>query len=294
MFKFFILVISLIISQTLYSESDFRAKILSEATDLPNSCISGLIAKAQDSGLSSSIIANVIPSLKHLPQVIKYDRSQPEFTQTFSSYIEKRVSPYRIKEGKKLFNKHQQFLKTLTQKYGIPGRYLIAFWGLETNFGSYLGKMPILDSLATLSCDQRRSEFFTSELILALKLVERESLKINDMQGSWAGAMGHTQFMPSTYYQYAIDGDKDGHINLFNSEQDALASGANFLSQLGWKVGERWGREVLLPKNFAYQQTGLKNWSSLRDWNSLGLTKVNGQPLPDIDMKASVLVPAGH
>ena len=182
----------------------------------------------------------------------------------------------------------------MTRKYGVPGRYLVAFWGLETNFGSYLGKMPTLDSLATLACDERRSEFFTSELMQALALLERESLTPAEMRGSWAGAMGHTQFMPSAYRLHAIDGDGDGHVNLWRSERDALASGANFLVNLGWQKGQRWGREVLLPDDFPYVKTGLNNSQPLAYWRGLGVSFANGNPIPDIDMQASVLVPAGH
>ncbi|RKZ45835.1 MAG: lytic murein transglycosylase, partial [Gammaproteobacteria bacterium] len=262
--------------------------------DLSVQCINELQKQAAAAGLSQFLINDTIPNLKYLPEVIKYDRSQAEFTQTFATYLNKRVSHRRIKQGKRLLKKHHDFLELLFRKYGVPGRYLIAFWGLETNFGLYLGKMSILDSLATLACDKRRSEFFTRELLLALQLIDRESLTPDKMKGSWAGAMGHTQFMPSTYYQYSVDGDGDGQINLWLSEKDALASSANYLQQIGWKTGERWGREVKLPTDFPYKLSGFKNWKSLKDWKALGVTRVNGTLLPDIDMKAAVLVPSGH
>ncbi|MBT5330304.1 MAG: lytic murein transglycosylase, partial [Porticoccaceae bacterium] len=193
-----------------------------------------------------------------------------------------------------LYREHRDFLNELTRTYGIPGQYLVAFWGLETNFGSYLGTMSTLDSLATLACDQRRSEFFTSELMIALKLLERESLTPEEMRGSWAGAMGHTQFMPSSYWQYAVDGDGDGQINLWASEKDALASGANFLNSLGWKSEERWGREVSLPDDFPYLDTGLRKPAALSDWADMGVKRANGADLPIADMEGAILVPAGH
>lgn len=268
--------------------------VLAQEDELPIQCVQKLQNQAKTVGLPQSIINDVLPNLKYLPKVIELDRSQPEFTQTFLTYLNKRVSPARIEEGQKLYIKHTDYLKSLTRKYGIPGRYLIAFWGLETNFGHYLGKMPTLNSLATLACDERRSDYFLNELLTALQLIDRESLVPDKMEGSWAGAMGHTQFMPSTYYQYAIDGDGDGQINLWLSEKDALASSANYLQQLGWNTGERWGREINLPEDFPYEMSGLKKWQSLKNWSKLGVTTVNGTQLPDVDIKASILVPSGH
>ena len=170
----------------------------------------------------------------------------------------------------------------------------MAFWGLETNFGGYKGNMPTLDSLATLACDKRRRDFFTQELILALKLIDRENLDPNLMLGSWAGAMGHTQFMPSTYTQYAIDGDNDGSINLWESEQDALASAAYFLHRLGWQPGLRWGREVKLPEGFDYSLAGKSGKRAINEWRELGVLNAENKQLPDSDVSAILRVPAGH
>ncbi len=272
----------------------FSPIILAQEEALPAQCIAQLQEQATQAGLPQSLIDEVIPELKYLPKVIESDRSQAEFTQTFATYLNQRVSDNRIKQGRQLLKKHKHFLQLLFRKYGVPGRYLIAFWGLETNFGHYLGNISTLNSLATLACDERRAEFFSKELLLALQLMNRESLTADKMQGSWAGAMGHTQFMPSTYYQYAVDGDGDGQINLWLSEKDALASSANYLQQLGWKTGERWGREVSLPVSFPYEKTGYKNWQSLTEWKSSGATKVNGVLLPELDIQSAVLVPSGH
>ncbi len=257
-------------------------------------CIAGLQDRARSEKLSAQVIDEVLPNLEQQQRVIELDRSQPEFSQTFANYFYHRVTPERIAQGQKLLQQYDAFLAGVTKEYGVPGRYLVAFWGLETNFGSYLGKMPTLDSLATLACDERRSEFFTEELMQALALLEHESLSPAEMRGSWAGAMGHTQFMPSAYRLYATDGDGDGHVNLWRSERDALASGANFLANLGWQKGERWGREVLLPKDFPYARTGLENRRPVSYWKQLGVSFANGAHIPDIGMEASVLVPAGH
>ena len=257
-------------------------------------CISELQHRARTEKLSARVIDGVLGKLQQQPRVIELDRSQPEFTQTFADYFYRRVTPQRIARGQELLSQHDLFLSDLSKRYGIPGHYLVAFWGLETNYGAYLGKMPTLDSLATLACDERRSEYFTDELIQALILLEREAFSVAEMRGSWAGAMGHTQFMPSAYNRYAIDGDGDGRVNLWTSERDALASGANFLENLGWQKGERWGREIILPGGFPYSKTGLGNSQPLAYWRSLGVRFANGMPIPDTDIEASVLVPAGH
>ena len=255
-------------------------------------CVVNLQEQARAEKLPDWIVDDILPALEYQPRVIELDRSQPEFTKTFANYLNRRVTRERVSKGQQLRDKYDQLLSELTRKYGIPGHYLISFWGLETNFGSYLGKMPILDCLATLACDQRRSTFFTGELMTALALLDRESLSPEAMHGSWAGAMGHTQFMPSAYLKYAVDGD--GRVDLWKSEYDALTSGANFLTNLGWKTGERWGREVLLPSDFPYEQSGLGNRQPLQYWSRLGVTMTNRNALPELDMEGSILVPAGH
>jgi membrane-bound lytic murein transglycosylase B len=226
--------------------------------------------------------------------VIALDRRQPEFTQTFAQYLQKRLTPARVDRGAYLLQQHRDLLDSLEQQHGVPGRYLVSFWGMETNFGTYLGKMPTLDSLATLACDPRRSDFFTEELYQALMLMERELLDVNEMRGSWAGAMGHTQFMPSTYQRYAIDGDGDERIDLWRSKQDALASAGNFLKQLGWQRGQDWGEEVTLPASFPYESSGLQNRQPASHWSRLGVRKATGGPLSDTDTLSAIVLPAGH
>lgn len=248
---------------------------------------------ASQKGVSKQRIKQEIPNLKQLPKVLEYDRNQPEFVQTFPGYYSARVNQWRIDKGVAALAEKKEFLAELTRKYGIPGHYLLSFWGLETNFGNYKGKMSTLDSLATLACDPRRSDYFTSELMLALKLMDRESLNKEQMIGSWAGAMGHTQFMPTAYTKYAIDGDGDGKIDIWGSEEDALASAANFLHKLGWQPGLRWGREVLLPKGFDYASVTNEKYP-VSYWAAKGITKVNGKTLGQSDIPSKLIVPAGH
>ncbi|QJR80606.1 lytic murein transglycosylase [Alteromonas pelagimontana] len=259
-----------------------------------NECKTALAEKAVSQGVDAELAKQVFDEISFQPRVIELDRSQPEFVQTFPGYYSKRVTPWRINKGHEMYEKHRQLLQQLNDKYGVPPHYLVAFWGLETNFGTYKGTMPVLDSLTTLACDERRSNYFTQELMVAIALLEREALEPANMVGSWAGAMGHTQFMPSAYSRYAIDGDGDGKINLWDSEEDALSSAANFLSQLGWQPGFRWGREITLPEDFDYRLTGYKQQRSLSQWNKLGITKADGSPLGEGETEGYVVVPAGH
>jgi membrane-bound lytic murein transglycosylase B len=257
-------------------------------------CVLDLQEQARLAGISAGVIDGALANVRYLDKVIGYDRSQPEFVKTFPEYFSTRVTSKRIARGKELYEKHSAFLRELTQRYGVPGSYLVSFWGLETNFGSYKGKMPIIDSLTTLACDPRRSEFFSAELLQALRLMDREQIENAEMLGSWAGAMGHTQFMPSAYLSYAIDGDLDGKIDLWNSEKDALTSAANFLQQLGWKSGFKWGREVTLADNFDYKLAGKDRSQTVAFWAEHGVSKADGQALDKVAIKASLVIPAGH
>lgn len=256
-------------------------------------CLLDKKAEAIAAGVSEARAEKEFARMQFVPRVIELDRSQPEFVSTFPNYFSKRVNQWRIDKGKEKYAQHKPFLDELTKKYGIPGHYLVSIWGLETNYGGYTGKMSTLDSLATLACDQRRSTFFTGELFLALKLMDSQNLKRESMLGSWAGAMGHTQFMPTTYTEYAIDGDGDGKIDLWASEKDALASAANFLWRLGWKPGMRWGREVILPEGFDYTLANSQD-KTISEWKKLGISRGDKQTLPDSDISARLRVPAGH
>lgn len=257
-------------------------------------CVIELQAKARAEGLSEATVTETVANLKFVPRVIELDQQQPEFSTTFENYFSKRVTEWRVEEGRKLYQQHKALLMRLTKEYGIPPQYLLAFWGLETNFGSYKGKMPVLDSLATLACDPRRSTYFTGELMQALKLKEQYQFNAQDMVGSWAGAMGHTQFMPSAYARYAVDGDGDGKADLWNSTADALTSAANFLMHLGWEKEQRWGREVKLPTSFDYSQLGKSQAQTLTEWAKMGVTLANGRPLSTPSMTAALYAPAGH
>ncbi len=281
------------VSLSLVSLFSSAQEVTPEQETFPQ-CIDRLQQRALAAGVSEVTTNNVLAKIELMPKLLEYDRNQPEFVQTFTGYFSKRVTNWRIDKGREKFAEHRAFLAKLTQEYGVPAHYLLAFWGLETNFGNYKGNTPTLRALTTLACDQRRSRYFSSELVQALILLERENLQPEQMIGSWAGAMGHTQFMPTAYLKYARDGDGDGKIDLWNSEQDALASAANFLKNLGWQAGYRWGREVHLPESFDYQLAGKTHPKSLSFWNEQQVTQVSGQALGDSDIKSALLIPAGY
>lgn len=257
-------------------------------------CVVGLQERARGEGISAATVTDVLGAVQYVPRVIELDRRQPEFTQTFTDYFGRRVTEDRVARGRALLAEHRTLLQRVQDDTGVPPHYLVAFWGLETNFGSFFGNMSVPDSLATLACDPRRSEYFTSELMSALRIIDAGDITPERMLGSWAGAMGHVQFMPSVFLRYAVDGDGSGRRDLWGSIPDAMASAGNFLRGIGWQPGLRWGREVRLPEGFAYELAGRSQKSSLNTWRERGVTMADGQPLPATDLEASLLVPSGH
>ena len=245
-------------------------------------------------GISQATLDAALADVQLLPEVIERDQRQPEFIQTFWTYLDKRLSPWRIERGQALLLEHRALLDEVQERYGVPASVLVAFWGLETNYGGYLGDFPIPAALATLAFDPRRGAFFRRELLQSLRIIEAGHVAAADMKGSWAGAMGQVQFMPSTYLRYAVDGDGDGRKNLWTSLPDAFHSAANFLRELGWQPGELWGREVRLPANFDWESAHPKVKKPVSTWASLGVTQADGSPLPKSDMVGAIVLPQGH
>jgi len=249
-------------------------------------------ATAKARGISAGTLDKVLAGVSYIPRVIELDRRQPEFTTTFWQYLEKRVSQSRIDRGKAMLKKHATLLKKVEALYGVPPRFLVAFWGLESNFGDYTGKFPLIDSLATLAYDPRRSKFFSEQLLAALEIIDRGDIA-SDVKASWAGAMGNTQFIPTTYRAYAIDFDGDGKRDLWGSLPDVFASSAHYLSKAGWQREETWGREVRLPKGFDFGLSGLSNHLKLKEWQAKGVRRADGRDLPVADISAALVLPAG-
>jgi membrane-bound lytic murein transglycosylase B len=253
-----------------------------------------LKAEARAKGISDETLNSALAGLQPIPRVIELDRNQPELQQDFWSYLGKRISENRIQQGRGLLREHRELLEKIRDRYGVPPRFLVAIWGLETSFGNYLGRFPVIGSLATLAYDERRSDFFRAELINALTIVDEGHIKAADMLGSWAGAMGQVQFMPSTFVLYAKDADNDGRKDIWHSYPDIFESAANYLAGSGWKRGFNWGRQVLLPPGINLELTGLDMEKTLSEWQEMGVRRINGDNLPEVDIKASLILPDGN
>lgn len=256
--------------------------------------LQGFKQQALQQGISQTTIDRAFEGVTLNQRVLELDRRQPEFTRTFWQYFELTVTDWRINKGKELYDKHRALLDEVTREYGIPGRFLIAFWGMETNYGGYTGNMPIIESLATLAFDPRRSAFFSEQLIYALRILDEGHVSLDQMKGSWAGAMGQPQFMPSNYIQYTVDGDNSGRKDLWNSLPDVFHSSGNFLKTLGWNPEENWGREVKLPQNFEYSLADGTTRRPLSEWRNMGITLADGRQIPDIEMPAALLMPSDY
>lgn len=250
-------------------------------------------AEALKAGISERTLQSALDGVQPLPGVIKKDRRQAEFTLSYWRYMD-RVNKRRIEKGKALLTKHGPLLQRVYKKYGVLPRYLIAFWGLESNYGSTFGGHQVIPSLATLAHDGRRSKFFRAQLLAALKILDNGDITLDRMKGSWAGAMGHFQFIPTTYQGYAVDFDGDGRRDIWHSMADAFASAANYLSSLGWNDKEKWGREVRLPRNFDFATASLGVKKPLVDWQQAGVRRINGGNLPKVDIETSLVIPAGY
>lgn len=229
------------------------------------------------------------------PEVVCKDKKQAEFVLTSKDYINRLVNPHRIEKARSYYRKLQKDYPNLEQEYGVPLNYLTAFWAVETNFGENKGKYHLIDGLTNLSYKNRRSAFFKNELYNVLKIMEKYDLQNDKMLGSWAGAMGHFQFMPSTFNAYAIDYDGDGIVDIWDSFDDAVGSAANYLSHLGWKADEPWGDKVRLPWNFNYKEAGYKNIKTVKEWSALGVKTAEGKQLPwNQDLKGALIIPDGR
>jgi membrane-bound lytic murein transglycosylase B len=245
-------------------------------------------------GISAQTFDQALAGFQPLPRVIELDQRQPEFVDTFWNYLDRRVENRRVALGQEQLRGQTRLLRQIRARYGIPPTLLVAFWGLETNFGATTGNFPVPHALATLAYDNRRSAFFRGELLNALKILEQGHISLDDMKGSWAGAMGQMQFMPSTFQRYAVDADGDKRKDIWRSLPDAFHSGANYLKQIGWQPNEIWGREVLLPEDFDVETARLEIRKPLREWSALGVRQADGKKLPKVKITGAILLPQGH
>lgn len=229
------------------------------------------------------------------PEVVAQDKKQAEFILTSRDYVNKLVNENRVSKARKEYKSLKKKYSNLEDTYQVPLNYLTAFWAIETNFGQNKGKYHLIDGLTNLSYRNRRSKFFKNELYNVLKIMDKFDLQNDKMLGSWAGAMGHFQFMPSTYNAYAIDYDGDGVIDIWDSFDDSIASAANYLHDLGFKKDEPWGQAVTLPWNFDYTLTGYKTRKTVKEWKELGVKDVSEKALDlSPDLQASIIIPDGR
>ncbi len=255
--------------------------------------LSALKQEARTRGISQATLDSALNGLEIAPRVVELDRKQPEFIESFSTYLGRHVTSRLVTRGQILLNEHRALFDEVEQRYGVPREILAAFWGLETQYGSTTGNVSIPTALATLAFDGRRSAFFRAELFDALALIDAGHVTAANMRGSWAGAMGQMQFMPSTYRRYAVDGDHDGRINLWSSLPDVLHSAGNYLREAGWKAGEPAAFEVRLPTDFEGRYARLYYRRPLAEWQAATVVSVSGKAFPKQPTAAAIILPEG-
>ena len=252
--------------------------------------LQGFRSEALAARISSATLDAALAGLAPLEPVIARDREQPEFTLDFRSYLARVASQSRIEEGQRMLAEHGELVRAVGRRYGMPPSLLVAVWGIESNYGRTQGDFPVVQALATLAHDGRRGAMFRRELLNALRILDQGHVELAEMRGSWAGAMGQLQFMPSTFIGYAKDGDGDGRKNIWGSAADALESAASFMSS-GWRAGTRWGRQVRMPDRFDVKLAGLQRTRTLAQWQALGVRLPGGEALPRENLRASVVLP---
>src|SRR6201994_4135664 len=257
------------------------------------SFLTGLRRDAAAHGIRASTIDVALRNAQYLPHVIELDRKQPERTMTFAEYLDKVVTAQRMDGGRRELAENRVLLEGIWRRYNVEPRFVVALWGIESDFGKVMGNYAVVSSLATLAYDGRRSSYFRGELISALRILDQGHIRTDNMMGSWAGAMGQCQFMPSTFLGYAVDYDGDGRKDIWNDRADALASIANFISRLGWRGGEGWGREVMLPAGFDTSSSGLEVKRPTGEWSRLGVRSIDAGPLGLREGEASLVMPDG-
>ena len=253
-----------------------------------------LMEEALARGISQATVDKTLKDIEFIPRVIELDRYQPEFVLSLKDYLNIVASEIRVQEGREKWQEYYSLLDRVGLQYGVPPRFLVALWGVETRYGQLNGRYPVVSSLVTLAYNGRRSAFFRRELFEVLRLIDQGHLSSEELNGSWAGALGFFQFMPSSIRRFGVDFDGDGRIDLAKTYADAFASAANYLVKCGWKKDETWGQEVRLPEPFNRKWVGMGKQKTLRQWQTLGVRDMKGSALPDnLKLKASLIQPQG-
>lgn len=255
--------------------------------------LQGFKVEARQAGISQATIDAALTGIQPIPKVIELDRKQPEKKMTFAQYKKNVAAQSRIDRGRALMRQHADELAWVERTYGVAPQYVVALWGVETSFGENTGGFKIVPALATLAWEGRRASFFKSELLKALRIIDEGHITAAAMKGSWAGAMGQNQFMPSSFFNFAVDADGDGHKDIWNTRLDVFASTANYLAKSGWAPGQRWGRRVTVPASFPESMVGPKITKPISYWGSLGVKNYDGSPLPNENYSSSIVAPGG-
>lgn len=257
--------------------------------------VKGLKQEARELGISEQTLQSAFANVEYKPRAVKADKNQPEKKLTLDEYIPRAVPDWKIKQAKALYKKHYDDLYRAGNEYGVQPRFIVALWGVESNFGKLTGGYNVIDALATLAYEGRRETFFRKETMSALTILEEKHISIDKMKGSWAGAMGQSQFMPSSFVSYAVDGNGDGKKDIWNTKADVFASAANYLQSHGWDDKYTWGRQVNVPKSLSSDLQGRQKEKAktLSEWNELGVRRLNGSSLPVInpDIEAWLIMP---
>jgi membrane-bound lytic murein transglycosylase B len=269
---------------------------LSLAEEMPSfqNWLIDLREEALSKGISPNTLDRSLNNIEPIPRIIELDNNQPEHIRTLKDYLNMVVSEDRVQEGQEKLRANRLLLEKIARRYKVQSRFLVAFWGVETRYGRLSGKFPVMASLATLAFQGRRRAFFRKELLEALFVVDQGHMIPEAMMGSWAGATGQFQFMPSSFRRFGVDFDGDGRIDMAQPGADAFASAANYLTKCGWKGDQTWGREVQLPKSFNRKWIGLETHKSLSQWRSMGVRGLMGRRLPQKPhLTASLIEPDG-
>ena len=278
-FKFFLYIL---ISLVLLSTQAF-------SNDTFSDFVTGISNEAEKKGISLKLIKDFKTKVAFIPRVIELDRSQPEFKLTLDQYLARVVTSSRIKKANSKYKKNKKILKVISKHYGVQARFLVSLWGIETDFGRLTGGFPVVSALSTLAFEGRRHEYFKKELFNALKIINDGHITLSKMTGSWAGAMGQCQFMPSSFINYANDWDKDGSKNIWTSKPDVFASAANYLNKVGWSDKITWGRKVYIGQ--FNKKLKENKYYLLNKWSSSGILNENKKKLPNVKIKARLIIP---
>lgn len=278
----------MIIGGAIHAEAKSRTDISQEGF---LAWVEAFKGEARQAGISDAILTEAFKDITLQESAVKLDKKQPYKIKTLNQYMDIVAPASRIKKAQKLYQQHKADIDQVAQYYGVQPRFILALWGIESNFGTNTGGFPIIDALATMAYEGRREEFFKKELLNALTILEEGHIQADDMKGSWAGAMGQTQFMPSSFLAYAVDHNQDSKKDIWNNHKDVFASIANYLKHTNWDNDTTWGRQVQLPKGFDMSLVDIKKEKSLAEWQRLGVRKINGADLPSRNLQASLVKP---